>query len=389
MRKKKIAVIGSTGSIGTQALDVISQHPDLFEVVLITANDNAALLAEQAVKFDVNDAVICNEKLYDRLNADLGSGDTKVFAGMQSACDLLKDPEIDIVLVAVVGISGLRPTLAALEAGRTVALANKETLVAAGDIVTRTASQCHAALLPVDSEHSAIFQCLRGERSAIEKILLTASGGPFLDSSAEEMANATLSQALRHPRWKMGAKVTIDSASLMNKGFEVIEAKWLFGVKPSQIEVVVHPESIVHSMVQFADGSVKAQLGSPDMRIPIQYALSYPERLPLDSKRLDFGELARLTFRKPDLAKFPCLALAYEALEKGGNAACVLNAANETTVKALMAGRIQFSDIPIIIEKTMRKVAFAETPDIESVYETNAEAAAVAGEIINFAHQIN
>ena len=374
MGKRRIAIIGSTGSIGTQALNVISQHRDLFEIELLCANNNSALLASQAREFDANDAVICNESLYDEVNASLGSSDTKVFAGMESACDLIEGSNIDLVLVASVGISGLKPTLRALEAGKRVALANKETLVAAGEIVMRTAAERHDPLIPVDSEHSAIFQCLQGEKSPIEKILLTASGGPFLDFTEEQIATASVTQALHHPRWKMGSKVTIDSASLMNKGFEVMEARWLFGVKPSQIEVVVHPESIIHSMVQFADGSVKAQLGSPDMRIPIQYALSYPSRLQLDSKRLDFFDLHQLTFRQPDLAKFPCLALAYEALEKGGNAPCVLNAANEIAVGAVLRGELKFALIPEVIRRTYAEMPIAPIPDVDTIYAFDSEA---------------
>jgi 1-deoxy-D-xylulose-5-phosphate reductoisomerase len=382
MGKRRIAIIGSTGSIGTQALNVISQHRDLFDVELLCANNNAALLESQAREFDANDAVICNESLYDEVNASLGSTDTKVFSGMDSACDLLDGSNIDMVLVASVGISGLKPTLRALKAHKAVALANKETLVAAGEIVMRTAAECKAPLIPVDSEHSAIFQCLQGETSPIEKILLTASGGPFLDFTEDQIASASLTQALNHPRWKMGSKVTIDSASLMNKGFEVMEARWLFGVKPSQIEVVVHPESIIHSMVQFADGSVKAQLGAPDMRIPIQYALSYPSRLPLDSKRLDFFGLGRLTFRQPDLAKFPCLALAYDALNKGGNAPCVLNAANEIAVQAVLRGELKFALIPEVIRRTIDKMPLSPIPDIDSIYAFDAESRARATEAL-------
>ena len=374
MDKRRIAIIGSTGSIGTQALNVVSQHRDLFEVELLCANNNSSLLASQAREFDANNAVICNEGLYDEVNASLSSSDTKVFAGMESACDLLEGSNIDVVLVASVGISGLKPTLRALQAGKRVALANKETLVAAGEIVMRTAAECHAQLIPVDSEHSAIFQCLQGEKSPIEKILLTASGGPFLDFTEEQIGSASVKQALNHPRWKMGAKVTIDSASLMNKGFEVMEARWLFNVKPSQIEVVVHPESIIHSMVQFADGSVKAQLGSPDMRIPIQYALSYPSRLPLDSKRLDFFDLHQLTFRQPDLAKFPCLALAFEALERGGNAPCVLNAANEIAVGAVLSDELKFALIPEVIRRTISEMPLAPIPDTDSIYAFDSEA---------------
>jgi 1-deoxy-D-xylulose 5-phosphate reductoisomerase len=382
MDKRRIAIIGSTGSIGTQALNVVSQHRDLFEVELLCANNNYSLLASQAREFDANNAVICNEGLFDEVNASLSSSDTKVFAGMESACDLLEGSNIDLVLVASVGISGLKPTLRALQAGKRVALANKETLVAAGEIVMRTAAECHAPLIPVDSEHSAIFQCLQGEKSPIEKILLTASGGPFLDFTEEQIVSASVKQALNHPRWKMGAKVTIDSASLMNKGFEVMEARWIFNVKPSQIEVVVHPESIIHSMVQFADGSVKAQLGSPDMRIPIQYALSYPSRLPLDSKRLDFFSLRQLTFRQPDLAKFPCLALAYEALEKGGNAPCVLNAANEIAVGAVLNGELKFGLIPEVIRRTISEMPLEPIPDTDSIYAFDSEARLRASEVL-------
>lgn len=382
MDKRRIAIIGSTGSIGTQALNVVSQHRDLFEVELLCANNNSSLLASQAQEFDANNAVICNDGLFDEVNASLSSSDTKVFAGMESACDLLEGSNIDLVLVASVGISGLKPTLRALQAGKRVALANKETLVAAGEIVMRTAAECHAPLIPVDSEHSAIFQCLQGEKSPIEKILLTASGGPFLDFTEEQIGSASVKQALNHPRWKMGAKVTIDSASLMNKGFEVMEARWLFNVKPSQIEVVVHPESIIHSMVQFADGSVKAQLGSPDMRIPIQYALSYPSRLPLDSRRLDFFSLRQLTFRQPDLAKFPCLALAYEALEKGGNAPCVLNAANEIAVGAVLNGELKFGLIPEVIRRTISEMPLAPIPDTDSIYAFDSEARLRASEVL-------
>jgi 1-deoxy-D-xylulose-5-phosphate reductoisomerase len=381
--KRHIAILGSTGSIGTQALDVIGQHEDRFQVELLTANNNSQLLIEQARRFNPSSVVICNPDLYDEVAAALDPLYIKVFTGIDSICELLKDPQIDIVLTAMVGFSGLKPTIAAIEAGKAIALANKETLVAAGSLVMPLARQFGAPILPVDSEHSAIFQCLQGEHARLEKILLTGSGGPFRTSTREELATATREQALNHPRWKMGAKVTIDSASLMNKGLELIEARWLFNVEPQDIEVVIHPQSIIHSMVQFSDGCVMAQLSQPDMRLPIQYALSYPERIDLNTKRIDFSELAQLTFEKPDLERFPCLGLAYGALEKGGNATCIMNGANEVAVAAFLEGRIHFTRIPEIIATTMARCTFVAQPDLDAIYSTDFEAKRIASDLIN------
>ena len=380
--KRHIAILGSTGSIGTQALDVIGQHPDLFEVELLTANNNSRLLIEQARRFNPASVVICNEDRYEEVFEALDPLDIKVFTGIDSICDLLRSPSIDIVLTAMVGFSGLRPTIAAIRAGKAIALANKETLVAAGSLVMPLARSCGAPILPVDSEHSAIFQCLQGEHARLEKILLTGSGGPFLHSSKAELAAATRQQALNHPRWKMGAKVTIDSASLMNKGLELIEARWLFGVDPADIEVVIHPQSIIHSMVQFSDGCVMAQLSQPDMRLPIQYALSYPQRIDLNTSRIDFASLAQLSFEKPDLDRFPCLQLAYDALEKGGNATCILNGANEVAVAAFLEDRIRFTDIPAVIAQTLERCQFVAEPDLDAIYSTDFEAKRLAAELI-------
>lgn len=380
--KRHIAILGSTGSIGTQALDVISRHEDMFEVELLTANNNSTLLIEQARRFNPSSVVICNPELYDEVASALDPLYIKVFTGIDSMCELLKDPKIDIVLTAMVGFSGLRPTIAAIEAGHAIALANKETLVAAGGLIMPMARRYGAPVLPVDSEHSAIFQCLQGEHARLEKILLTGSGGPFLHSTREQMAAATREQALNHPRWKMGAKVTIDSASLMNKGLELIEARWLFNVDPCDIEVVIHPQSIIHSMVQFSDGCVMAQLSQPDMRLPIQYALSYPQRIDLPTSRIDFPKLANLSFEKPDLDRFPCLGLAYEALEKGGNATCAMNGANEVAVAAFLDGKIRFTDIPEVISTVMARCQYVADPDLEQVYSTDFEAKKLASEII-------
>ena len=380
--KRHIAILGSTGSIGTQALDVIGQHPDLFEVELLTANNNSRLLIEQARRFNPASVVICNEDRYEEVFEALDPLDIKVFTGIDSICDLLRSPSIDIVLTAMVGFSGLRPTIAAIRAGKAIALANKETLVAAGSLVMPLARSCGAPILPVDSEHSAIFQCLQGEHARLEKILLTGSGGPFLHSSKAELAAATRQQALNHPRWKMGAKVTIDSASLMNKGLELIEARWLFGVDPADIEVVIHPQSIIHSMVQFSDGCVMAQLSQPDMRLPIQYALSYPQRIDLNTSRIDFAALAQLSFEKPDLDRFPCLQLAYDALDKGGNATCILNGANEVAVAAFLEDRIRFTDIPAVIAQTLERCQFVAEPDLDAIYSTDFEAKRLAAELI-------
>ena len=381
--KRHLAILGSTGSIGTQALDVVSRHEDLFEVELLTANNNSRLLIEQAKRFHPATVVICNPDLYDEVAAALDPLYIKVFTGIDSICDLMKDPKIDIVLTAMVGFSGLRPTIAAIEAGKAIALANKETLVAAGALIMPLAHKHGAPILPVDSEHSAIFQCLQGEHARLEKILLTGSGGPFLHSTRAEIAAATREQALNHPRWRMGAKVTIDSASLMNKGLELIEARWLFNVEPADIEVVIHPQSIIHSMVQFSDGCVMAQLSQPDMRLPIQYALSYPRRIDLNTRRIDFAELATLTFERPDLERFPCLGLAYRALEKGGNATCAMNGANEVAVAAFLEEKVRFTDIPEIIAATMDRCTFVEKPTLEDIYSTDFEAKRIASEIIN------
>ena len=380
--KRHLAILGSTGSIGTQALDVVSRHEDLFEVELLTANNNSRLLIEQAKRFHPATVVICNPDLYDEVAAALDPLYIKVFTGIDSICDLMKDPKIDIVLTAMVGFSGLRPTIAAIEAGKAIALANKETLVAAGALIMPLARKNGAPILPVDAEHSAIFQCLQGEHARLEKILLTGSGGPFLHSTRAEIAAATREQALNHPRWRMGAKVTIDSASLMNKGLELIEARWLFNVEPADIEVVIHPQSIIHSMVQFSDGCVMAQLSQPDMRLPIQYALSYPRRIDLNTRRIDFAELATLTFERPDLERFPCLGLAYRALEKGGNATCAMNGANEVAVAAFLEEKVRFTDIPEIIAATMERCMFVEKPTLEDIYSTDFEAKRIASEFI-------
>ena len=374
MIKKRIAILGSTGSIGTQTLDVISQHPDLFEVVLLTANNNSKLLIEQAIKFDANTVVICNKAHYKDVQKALDPHYIKVFAGINSVEDILSSYDnIDIVVAAMVGFSGLKPTMAAIRGGKTIALANKETLVAAGSIVTRDAKKHHCPILPVDSEHSAIFQCLQGNRSPIEKILLTASGGPFRTFSYDQLAGVTKAQALNHPNWNMGAKVTIDSSTMMNKGFEMIEARWLFDVAPKDIEIVVHPQSIIHSMVRYRDSSVIAQMNVPDMRVPIQYALSYPNRLDLDVPRIDFSQIGTFTFEKPDMNKFPCIRIAYDAISKSGNIPCAMNAANEIAVKAFLEEKIGYMDIPKIIEKTIEHTAFISSPEIDEILQTNEE----------------
>lgn len=382
--KRRIAILGSTGSIGTQTLDVVRQHRDMFEVEMISAGSNAALLAEQAREFDVNDVVICNEARYPELLDSLKDTDSKVWCGIDSLCSLVKGENVDIVVGAMVGFSGLRPTLAALEAGKIVALANKETLVAAGALVTRTMREHNAVILPVDSEHSAIFQCLLAAGgNAVEKIHLTASGGPFRTWDRKRIAGATAADALRHPNWDMGSKVTIDSATMMNKGFEVIEAKWLFDVAPKDIEVVVHPESIIHSMVEFEDGAVIAQLGCPDMREPIGFALSFPARITVGNRKLNFAELGSLHFEAPDTGRFPNLRLAYEAIERGGNAPCALNAANEVAVAAYLKGQIGFYDISRINEKCLSGLNFAANPTLEDIFETNAEVARIANGCIS------
>ena len=382
MNKRHITILGSTGSIGTQALDVISHHPDMFEVDTLTANNNAGLLIEQARRFKPNNVVICNEDLYTTVNDALAGTDTKVFAGMGSGNSLVQSSTTDIVLASMVGFSGLEPTLNAIRAGKVIALANKETLVAAGSIVTRLAREYNSPIIPVDSEHSAIYQCLQGEHTQIEKLILTASGGPFRTWKGEDIAKATREQALNHPNWDMGAKVTIDSASMMNKGLEMIEASWLFNVNPDDIEIVVHPQSIVHSMVQFTDGCLKAQLGAPDMRVPIQYALSYPERVSLDTKRISFAELAHLDFFAPDTTRFPAIDLAYQAHRMKGNMACIMNGANEIAVDAFLKGKVLFHRIPEIIEKTMEKATFVPLPDIDDIYQSHEQAKEIATSLI-------
>lgn len=384
MRKRRIAILGSTGSIGTQTLDVIRRHPDMFEVELISARRNVDLLTKQAIEFDAANVVICEESKYKETADALQDKGIKVWSGVDSLCELVKMSSVDIVVGAMVGFSGLRPTLAALEAGKTVALANKETLVAAGPIVIRTMLEHNAAILPVDSEHSAIFQCLLASKgNSVEKIHLTASGGPFRTWERSRIAAATAQQALKHPNWNMGAKVTIDSATMMNKGFEVIEAKWLFDLNPDQINVVVHPESVIHSMVEFEDGAVIAQMGCPDMREPIGFALSYPQRVSVGNKKLDFASMGHLSFEAPDMKKFPCLELAYDAIKRGGNVPCALNAANEVTVAAYLKGLIGFYDIARINEKCMLGMNFAADPSLEDIFLTNKEIATIADGYIN------
>lgn len=385
--KKQIAILGSTGSIGSQALQVIAEHSNEYETYVLTAHHNVSLLIEQARKFQPEAVVIADEKQYPTLKEALADLPIKVYAGSDALCQVVQEGPIDIVLTALVGYAGLLPTVHAIRARKTIALANKETLVVAGDLVNQLARANGTPILPVDSEHSAIFQCLTGEaESPIEKLILTASGGPFRTYSREQLASVTKEQALRHPNWQMGAKITIDSASMMNKGFEVIEAKWLFGVRPEQIEVVVHPQSIIHSMVQFADGAIKAQLGMPDMRVPIQYALSYPRRLKSDFPRLDFATCQTLTFEQPDAERFPNLKLAYEALNRGGNLPCILNAANEVAVQAFLTDRISFPGMSHLIEQTMQRVAFISRPTLDDYMETDREARCVASDILTKFH---
>ncbi|MBR5834448.1 MAG: 1-deoxy-D-xylulose-5-phosphate reductoisomerase [Bacteroidales bacterium] len=384
MQKRRIAILGSTGSIGRQALDVIRQHMDLFEVELLTANNSSELLISQAKEFNPNSVVICNEEKYKEVADALQPHYIKVFAGMQSVCDLVGSESIDIVLTSMVGFSGLSSTIAAVKAGKTIALANKETLVAAGEIVMKLASEHRARILPVDSEHSAIFQCLMGSAGAdIEKIHLTASGGPFRTWNKEDIAKATRAQALNHPNWSMGSKITIDSATMMNKGLEIIEAKWLFGTEGDKINVVVHPESIIHSMVEYADGSVIAQMGHPDMREAIQFAFSFPERLTLDNRKLDFAQLGSLSFFAPDFEKFPALGLAYEALRIGGNMTCIMNAANEAAVAAYLQDRIGFYQITDVVRECMQGADFVAEPDLDAIFATNEETLIKAREIIS------
>lgn len=381
--KKQIAILGSTGSIGTQALEVIEEHSDLYEVHCLTANNRVRELAEQARRFNPAAVVIANEAHYEELKSLLADcPDINVYAGRQAIDDIVTAGPIDMVLTAMVGFAGLSPTISAIKAHKKICLANKETLVVAGELICRLAAENHSPILPVDSEHSAIFQSIVGEGdNAIEKILLTASGGPFRTFSKEQLAKVTKADALHHPTWEMGAKITIDSASMMNKGFEVIEAKWLFGVDVDKIQVLVHPQSIVHSAVQFVDGAVKAQLGVPDMRLPIQYAFSYPDRLHLNGDRLNLFEHP-LEFFEPDMEKFRCLALAYEAMRKGGNMPCILNAANEIVNRGFLDDKCGFLDMPRIIEKTMARVAFDANPSYDTYIATDAEARRVATELM-------
>lgn len=379
--KKQIAILGSTGSIGTQALQVIGEHPDLYEVYALTANNKVELLAEQARKFHPEVVVIANEDKYKALKEALADEPVKVYAGAEALCQVVESQPIDIVLTAMVGYVGLKPTINAIKAGKIIALANKETLVVAGELITGLARQYKTPILPVDSEHSAIFQCLE-INNPVHKVILTASGGPFRTFTMEQLQTVTKEQALKHPNWSMGAKITIDSASMMNKGFEVIEAKWLFGVTPAQIEVVVHPQSVIHSMVEFEDGAVKAQLGVPDMRLPIQYAFSYPKREHLSGERLDFAKYNTLTFEKPDTQRFRNLALAYEALHQGGNMPCIVNAANEVVVAAFLKDQISFLGMSDVIEKAMNRVPFIQTPAYGDYVATDAETRRIAAELV-------
>nr|WP_320059663.1 1-deoxy-D-xylulose-5-phosphate reductoisomerase [uncultured Bacteroides sp.] len=382
-KKKQIAILGSTGSIGSQALQVIAEHPDLYEVYALTANNKVEQLIAQARKFCPEAVVIANESKYAILKEALADLPIKIYAGAEALCQIVESGPIDIVLSAMVGSAGLKPTMRAICAGKAIALANKETLVVAGELINELAQQYRTPILPVDSEHSAIFQCLAGEMgNPIEKIILTASGGPFRCSTLEQLRAVKKEQALKHPNWEMGAKITIDSASMMNKGFEVIEAKWLFGVKPEQIEVVVHPQSVIHSMVQFEDGAVKAQLGMPDMRLPIQYAFSYPDRIHSSFERLDFTKCANLTFEQPDITRFRNLALAYEAMNRGGNMPCIVNAANEIVVAAFLRDEISFLGMSDVIEKVMSKVSFVKTPMFDDYMATDSETRRIAREMI-------
>ena len=381
--KKQIAILGSTGSIGTQALQVIDEHPDLFEAYCLTANNKVKELAEQARRYNPAAVVIANEDKYEELKSLLADlPDIKVYAGKQAIDEIVEAGPIDMVLTAMVGFAGLNPTIHAIKAHKKICLANKETLVVAGELICELAQKYHAPIIPVDSEHSAIFQSLAGEGdNEIEKILLTASGGPFRNFTKEQLATVTKADALKHPTWSMGAKITIDSATMMNKGFEVIEAKWLFGVPADKIQVLIHPQSIVHSAVQFADGAVKAQLGVPDMRLPIQYALTYPDRIHLNEDRLDLFKQP-LEFFEPDLDKFRCLALAFEAIKKGGNMPCIVNAANEIVNCGFLEDKCGFTQMSDIIEKTMSRVSFSSTPDYDTYISTDAEARRVATELL-------
>ncbi len=383
-KKRGVAILGSTGSIGVQALEVIEKNPDQFSLEVITANSNADLLIQQALKFQPNTVVIADSSKFNEVKNALANSDIKVFAGKKSLEQVVEMSTVDIVLTAMVGYAGLAPTISAINAGKAIALANKETLVVAGELITDLARKKGVNIYPVDSEHSAIFQCLVGEfHNPIEKIILTASGGPFRGKSLKELESVTKAQALKHPNWNMGAKITIDSASMMNKGLEVIEAKWLFGIKKEQIEVIIHPQSIIHSLVQFQDGSMKAQMGLPDMRLPIQFALAFPNRLKSDFERFDFSKYPSLTFEKPDLTTFRNLSLAYEALDKKGNMACILNAANEVTVQAFLEDKIKFIDIQKYNEMAMEKVSFIEKPTYDDYVNTDKETRVLTQEFIS------
>jgi 1-deoxy-D-xylulose-5-phosphate reductoisomerase len=383
IKKKHIAILGSTGSIGTQSLEVVDAHPERFVVEVLTANNNSNLLIQQAIKYKPNIVVITNQEKYKEVNEALFDLGIKVYAGQQSLEEVVENENIDIVLTALVGYSGLKPTIRAIKSGKNIALANKETLVVAGDLITKLCQQYGVQIYPVDSEHSAIFQCLVGENfNPIEKIYLTASGGPFRGRKRNELLNITREQALKHPNWEMGAKITIDSASMMNKGLEVIEAKWLFDLKADQIEVVVHPQSIIHSAVQYTDGSVIAQIGVPDMKLPIQYALGFPERLENNFKRFSFFDYPELTFEKPDMETFRNLQLAFNAMDKGGNSPCVLNAANEIVVDAFLNNRIGFLSMSDVIENCMEKITFVKNPTIEDYVNTDRETRILANELL-------
>jgi len=380
--KRNIAILGSTGSIGTQALDIVREHPDSFEVYALTANENVDLFIRQALEFQPEVVVIANGNKYKQLKEALNHLPVKVWSGSESIVQVVESTPIDMVLTAMVGYSGLKPTINAIKAGKAIALANKETLVVAGELITSLAIEKKVPILPVDSEHSAIFQCLNGEHAPIEKILLTASGGPFRNHSIDHLAQVTKAEALKHPNWDMGAKVTIDSASLMNKGLEMIEAKWLFDVTPDQIEVVVHPQSIIHSMVQFEDSSIIAQLGLPDMHLPIQYALAYPKRLKNNFERLDFFKLKEMTFEKPDTNRFRNLTFAFEAARVKGNMACIMNAANEVAVTAFLKDQIGFLEMSDVIEQTMQKASYIQSPSYEDYVQTDMEARYIATEFV-------
>lgn len=384
MGKRRIAILGSTGSIGVQALSVVREHRELFDIQLLTANNNSRLLVQQAIEFNAACAIISNKDLYEEVHEALTPHGINVFAGMESIVDTMATAgNIDMVLCAVTGFCGLEPILAALRSGKAVAIANKEPIVAAGGIIMQTALENNATVLPVDSEHSAIFQCLQGEHSPIERIYLTASGGPFLRTPQSELAYVTAAEAAVHPRWSMGRKISIDSATLMNKGFEMIEAGWLFGVDCYKITVVIHPQSIIHSMVSFQDGAVLAQMSSPDMRLPIQYALTWPDRMPLDIPRIDFFKLGGFTFSEPDTGKFPCLSLAMEAMRKGGNIPCAMSAADEVAVEAFMNGAVKFTDIPDIIAACMNRCAFIKDPGLDDIIETDRITRETASAIIS------